>query len=63
MEFSNWFGVLAPAGTLPDVVQRLNREFNTLLRSAEVIDKLSKRRWISRSAPYVAAVRPCGDAP
>ncbi len=42
MEFSNWFGVFAPAGTPPDIVQRLNREFNTLLRSAEVIDKLNK---------------------
>ena len=42
MEFSNWFGVFAPAGTPPDVVQRLNRELNTLLRSAEVIDKLNK---------------------
>ena len=42
MEFSNWFGVFAPAGTPPDIVQRLNREMNTLLRSADVIDKLSK---------------------
>ena len=42
MEFSNWFGVFAPAGTPPDIVQRLNRELNTLLRSADVIDKLSK---------------------
>ena len=42
MEFSNWFGVFAPAGTPPDIVQRLNRELNTLLRSAEVIDRLGK---------------------
>ena len=42
MEFSNWFGVFAPAGTPPEIVQRLNRELNTLLRSADVIDKLNK---------------------
>ena len=42
MEFSNWFGVFAPAGTPSEVVQRLNRELNLLLRSPEVVDKLEK---------------------
>ena len=42
MEFSNWFGVFAPAGTPPEIVQRLNRELGAILRSPEVIDRLSK---------------------
>ena len=42
MEFSNWFGVFAPAGTPPDIVQRLNRELNAILRSPDVIDRLNK---------------------
>lgn len=40
MAFSNWFGFFAPAGTPGDVVQRLNRELNTVMRSAEVVDRL-----------------------
>ena len=42
MEFSNWFGVFAPAGTPPEIVQRLNRELGAILRSPEVIERLSK---------------------
>jgi len=42
MDFSNWFGLFAPAGTSPEIVQRLNREINALLRSPEVIDRLEK---------------------
>ena len=42
MEFSNWFGVFAPAATPPDIVQRLNRELNAIVRSAEVIDRFEK---------------------
>ena len=42
MEFSNWFGVFAPAGTPPDIVARLNREINAILRSPEVIDTFEK---------------------
>ncbi len=42
MEFNNWFGVFAPAGTPPDIVSRLNREINAIVRSPEVIDILEK---------------------
>jgi tripartite-type tricarboxylate transporter receptor subunit TctC len=42
MEFANWFGVFAPAGTAPDVVQRLNTELNTIVRSADVVDRFDK---------------------
>ena len=40
LAFSNWFGVFAPAGTPPEIVQRLNRELNALLRSPELIARL-----------------------
>jgi tripartite-type tricarboxylate transporter receptor subunit TctC len=42
MEFSNWFGVFAPAGTPAELVQRLNREFNTIVRSPDVIERFDK---------------------
>ena len=42
MEFSNWFGVFAPAGTPADIVQRLNRELNALLRTPEVVERLQR---------------------
>ena len=40
MAFSNWFGFFAPAGTPGDIVERLNRELNTIVRSAEVQERL-----------------------
>jgi len=42
MDFSNWFGVFAPPGTPPEIVRRLNRELNAVLKSPEVIDRLEK---------------------
>ncbi|GCL64794.1 Bug family tripartite tricarboxylate transporter substrate binding protein [Pseudaquabacterium pictum] len=40
LAFSNWFGFFAPAGTPAEVVQRLNRELNTLMRAPDVADRL-----------------------
>jgi tripartite-type tricarboxylate transporter receptor subunit TctC len=40
MAFSNWFGFFAPAGTPADLVERLNRELNTIVRSADVQERL-----------------------
>jgi tripartite-type tricarboxylate transporter receptor subunit TctC len=42
MEFGNWFGVFAPPGTPPEIVQRLNRELNALARASDFIDRLDK---------------------
>jgi tripartite-type tricarboxylate transporter receptor subunit TctC len=39
--FSAWVGVIAPAGTPKDIVERLNREVNAALASAEVRQKLA----------------------
>ncbi len=42
MAFSNWFGLFAPAGTPPDIVQRLNREFNTMLQAPDFLERLER---------------------
>jgi tripartite-type tricarboxylate transporter receptor subunit TctC len=40
-EVVNWFGVLAPAGTPPAVIARLNKALNEALASAELRKRLS----------------------
>ena len=42
MEFGNWFGMFAPAGTPPDLVQRLNRELNAMVRSPELAERFDR---------------------
>jgi len=39
-EINTWFGFIAPAGTPPDIVARLNTEFNRILASADARQKL-----------------------
>jgi len=45
-----WVGVLAPAGTPPAVVKRLNDEINSLLQAAEFREQLAKQK-IDASRP------------
>ena len=40
-EASNWFAVMAPAGTPPDVIARLNAEAARALQAADVREKLA----------------------
>ncbi len=40
-EASNWFGFMAPAGTPPDIVARLNAETAKALQAADVREKLA----------------------
>ena len=40
-EASGWFAILAPAGTPPAIIQRLNAELTAVLRSAEVRERFS----------------------
>jgi len=40
-ESSSWVGILAPAKTPRAVVDKLNAELNALLRSPEVVERLS----------------------
>jgi tripartite-type tricarboxylate transporter receptor subunit TctC len=39
---SNWFGLFAPAGTPAEVLMRLNREINAMLKSPDFIEALDK---------------------
>ncbi|MEO8937396.1 MAG: tripartite tricarboxylate transporter substrate-binding protein, partial [Burkholderiaceae bacterium] len=38
-----WYAVYAPAATPPEIVARLNAEFNTLLRRPDVRETLGKQ--------------------
>ncbi|MFO6421718.1 Bug family tripartite tricarboxylate transporter substrate binding protein [Hylemonella sp. W303a] len=40
-ESNGWFAILAPAGTPPAIVKRLNAEFGAVLRSADVRERFS----------------------
>ena len=42
MALSNWFGVFAPAGAPADVVARLNRELNAIVKDPEVVAALAR---------------------
>jgi tripartite-type tricarboxylate transporter receptor subunit TctC len=41
VEGGAWFGLLAPAGTPPDIVDALNKRFNAALGDAELRQKLA----------------------
>ena len=42
-EASSWFGVLAPAGTPPDIVNKLNAEIVRILKTPEMKERLSSQ--------------------
>jgi tripartite-type tricarboxylate transporter receptor subunit TctC len=42
MEISNWFGILAPAGTPAELVQRINREVNSAVKSPDLVERLQR---------------------
>ena len=51
-DVSTWFGVFAPAGTPPAIVDRLNSSFTTALRSPEMRERLA--RMGAEPAPMAA---------
>lgn len=55
---SGWNGIVAPAGTPPDVIARLNAALNDVLRSAEMTNKYRQEGLISDplSPPAFAAM-------
>jgi tripartite-type tricarboxylate transporter receptor subunit TctC len=42
-EVDLWFGILAPAGTPQEIVDRYNAIINDILRTPQVMEKLSKQ--------------------
>jgi tripartite-type tricarboxylate transporter receptor subunit TctC len=42
-DFDSWLGLLAPAATPRDIVDRVNAEVGRLLRNPEVLDRLAKQ--------------------
>jgi tripartite-type tricarboxylate transporter receptor subunit TctC len=40
-EVLSWYGILAPAGTPPDIVRKLNSEINRLLNMPDVRERLT----------------------
>jgi len=42
-EVDLWFGVLAPAGTPQEIVERYNATINDILRTPQVVEKLAKQ--------------------
>jgi tripartite-type tricarboxylate transporter receptor subunit TctC len=51
-EISAWYMMLAPRGTPPQVVRRLNAEINRAMQDAEVRDRLG-----SQGVDFVGATR------
>jgi tripartite-type tricarboxylate transporter receptor subunit TctC len=42
MEISNWFGMFAPANTPESIVNRLNTEINSIMKTPDMIERLDK---------------------
>ena len=42
-EFDSWLGLLAPAATPREIVERMNAEIGRQLRNPEVADRLAKQ--------------------
>lgn len=51
-EASQWYGVLVPTGTPQEIVEQLNREIASIMRMADVTDRLTREGSI-----------PIGDTP
>lgn len=39
-EFNGWFAILAPAGTPPEILARINKDVNVVLRSPDMTERL-----------------------
>lgn len=48
-EYAGWNGVFAPAGTAPEIINRVNRDLNTALGQPEMIQRLATLGSIAES--------------
>jgi tripartite-type tricarboxylate transporter receptor subunit TctC len=46
-EVQNWFGIVAPAGTPREIIERLNREIGTVTREPEYAARIEKLGYVS----------------
>jgi tripartite-type tricarboxylate transporter receptor subunit TctC len=54
-EINTWFGFVAPAGTPPEIVTRLNAEINKILSSADAKERLGPQGFdLAAPAPPAA---------
>ena len=51
VEFDSWFGLVAPAGTSPETVARLNTIVNEILRSPHIIQQLGQQGLATVGGP------------
>jgi tripartite-type tricarboxylate transporter receptor subunit TctC len=51
LEVLTWYGMLAPAGTPPEIVTKLNTELNAILQLADVREMLAKQGMVAANAP------------
>jgi len=45
VDWSTWVGILMPAGTPKEVVDRMNREVVAVLKEPEMVEKIESRTW------------------
>jgi tripartite-type tricarboxylate transporter receptor subunit TctC len=57
VEFIGWFILAAPAGTPDDIVMRLNREMDAILKNPQISGKLADLGFFTSGADTPAAVR------
>ena len=76
-EFTSWFGMFAPAGTPPDVIEKINVEVVKIMATSEI--RTAYPRWATRRsgsspdaftakylpdiAQYASVVKQAGDPP
>jgi tripartite-type tricarboxylate transporter receptor subunit TctC len=54
-EASQWYGILAPAGTPKEIIKRLNVEINAAMAAPEIAERLSQEGaevWTNKPAEF-----------
>jgi tripartite-type tricarboxylate transporter receptor subunit TctC len=51
-----WFALMAPAGTPPDVVARVNRDLHAVLSTADIVQRIATMGPIADGSQTVADV-------
>jgi tripartite-type tricarboxylate transporter receptor subunit TctC len=54
-EASQWYGILAPAGTSKEIVERLTTEINAAMAAPEIAERLSQEGaevWTNKPAEF-----------